>query len=730
MATAASTTRKATPSLDLSPVEKVRALLTPKNIAIIGASERPHNWAMRTHRNLLRYGFKGALYPINPKREEIWGVTCYHTLEDLPEAPDHLLVISPAASIPQTLLDAAALGARSATIISAGFAELSDPASQALTKRLVEVIKETGLAVSGPNCVGNINGAHPLMTNFEDREARITPGPVALISQSGGVGMLIKRLLEERSVDCGMMVTSGSELGLTIGDYIEYAAQDEATKVIICYLEGLRDPSRFLDGCRAASRADKPVVVVKTGVSEAGREASVAHTGSLAGSIMAFDSVAAKNGVIRVATLDELVEMTEYFAHAKPVRGSRIGAMSTSGGKRGIMIDAGDAAGLFFPKLAQSTIDRLGTVLGVGSDINNPLDAGFAANVSQEAYMTSVTSLIEDPNVDMLLLEGELPRTVGSARREGYLHAVNELAGKSDKPIVYISVASYGFTDYTRDLRAQLPNVAYLQGSDRTCAALAAAIKYAARKMPTDTPTRARPAGRREKLHALLDAALSNVLDEVSAKAVLDLYGVPLPKEAIARSAGEARTFASQIGFPVVLKVVSPDLPHKSDVGGVILNVGSADAAEQAYNDIMARVMALPGKPVVEGILVAEQVLGGVEVVLGTLVDPELGPMILFGSGGVAIELFKDFGLAACPVAEDDAEELIDRTKAGTLIGTFRGRPAMDRKAITSTMMALSDLMLDAGDRIVSIEINPFSVRGTGGACLDALIVKNVDQKE
>jgi acetyltransferase len=705
-------------------VEQVSALLTPRNITIVGASERPNNWAERIHRNLQRYGFDGALFPMNPNRSEIWGGRCYQTFEQLPEDPDHLLIIAPAASIPQTLLAAAARGARSATVISAGFAELTDPASVALTKRLQEVIRETGMAVSGPNCVGNINAEHKLMTNFEDRVGRIVPGPVSMVSQSGGVGMLMKRLLEERCLDVGKMVTSGSELGLTIGDYIEYYAHDPDTKVILCYLEGLRNAERFLEACKIASHLGKPVVVMKSGVSEAGREAAVAHTGSLAGSIQAFDAVAGKAGVIRAKTLDEVVEMTEYFTHAKPARGARIGAMSTSGGKRGIMIDAADTAGLAFPQLSQETLDSLGSVLGVGSDIGNPLDAGFAANISEEAYLTCVTSLLNDPSTDMLLLEGELPRTGGSERREGYLRAVNELAGRSEKPIVYIGVGSYGFTDYTRTLRETLPNVAYLQGSDRTIAAVAAGIAYASRKLPDLDRPRPSAGERARQLAALLDASAASVLDEVSAKRILRLYGIPLPREEVVMTADEAAATAGSIGYPVVLKVVSPDLPHKSDVGGVVLDLRSEGDLRHAFEALMQKMAALPNSPRIEGILVAQQFSGGTEVVVGAHLDPEMGPMILFGSGGVAIELFKDYALAACPTSPEEADELVDRTKAGLLLGEFRGRPARDRATLRQAIVALSDLMLDAGGRIASVEINPFSVTEHGGACLDALIVK------
>lgn len=715
----ASAAGQGTPAM--TALEKVEALLHPRNIAIIGATERPNNWAMRTHRNLQRYGFPGALYPVNPKRDEIWGGPCYRSLADLPEPPDHLLILAPAASIPATLREASHLGARSATIISAGFAELKDPASVALTEELSKAIAETGLAISGPNCVGNVNGRAKLMTNFEDRMARIEPGPVALVSQSGGVGMLIRRLLEERCLDCGIMVTTGSELGLSVGDYVEYLAHDPETRVILCYLEGLRDAKRFFRACDVAARAGKPVIVLKVGVSQAGRAASVAHTGALAGSVEAFDAVAARSNVIRANTMDDMIELAEYFSHAKPAKGTRLSSMSTSGGKRGLIVDAADHVGLVFPPLDPSSVKKLEAVLGVGSDIGNPLDAGFAANVSEEAYITSVRTMLEDPNVDMLLLEGELPRNDGSKRREDYLRAVSRLAAESDKPIVYVSVATYGFTDYTRSMRKTLPNVAYLMATDRGCATVAAGMRHA-QWVPRDPQPDPQPGPKAAELAKLLDAAGDGVLDEVTAKRVLALYGVPLPGEGLATSADEAIALADRIGYPVVLKIVSPAIPHKTEAGGVLLNLADATAVGAGFATVMRNASAHARPDQITGVLVAQQVDARLELVISAQRDPELGPMLMVGSGGVGIELYKDYALSPIALDRQQARTLVDRCKAGRIVAGYRGAQPLDRDAIADVLLALAQLMADGGERLVSVEINPFAVNERGGVCLDALI--------
>ena len=319
---------------------KIAALLNPRNVVIVGANDRGGSWSTKVFRNLTRYQFPGGVYPLNPNRDEVWGVRCYRTFEQLPEPPDHLLVLIPAAAVPSMLRDAARAGARSATIMSSGFEEIASDDAQSLAHELRTVIDETGLAVSGPNCLGNFVARHRLITTSDDRPQRVVPGPVAIVAQSGGLPMAIKRTLEDRAIECGYMITSGNETGLSTGDYIRYFASDPDTRVIISYLESIHKPAEFLDACRQARDAGKPVIVVKLGTSEEGREAALAHTGALAGPIEIFDAVAGQSGVIRARTFDDVVELAEYFLHAPLPKGPGLGSITFSGGLRGMMLDA------------------------------------------------------------------------------------------------------------------------------------------------------------------------------------------------------------------------------------------------------------------------------------------------------------------------------------------------------------------------------------------------------
>jgi acyl-CoA synthetase (NDP forming) len=459
---------------------KVDALLNPRNVVIVGASDRPGNWAQRVWRNLKRYGYEGPVYPFNPGRDAVWDTRCYRNFAELPEAPDHLVVLIPAFAVPDTLAEAAKAGARSATVMTSGFAE--DPKAHALSDRLKGVIADSGLAVSGPNCLGNLHAAAHLMTMPDDRPQAVVPGPIAIVGQSGGIAMSIKRTLEERGNACGSVVTSGNEAGLTTADYIAYYAGLPEIKAIVCYLEAVHNRDAFLDACRMARDAGKPVIAMKLGASEHGRAAALAHTGRLAGSMAAFDAVAGAAGVVRVANLDAVVEAAEYFVHAPVPKGRGLGAITFSGGLRGLMLDAAAAQGLKYPDLAPATRRRLESLLTVGTIIGNPLDAGFAALTSQDAYLTCVDILLDDPGIDVLLLQEELPRGPGTERKESNLKAVETIASRARKPIAFVTMISHGLTDYARALRAGLPHLAFLQEIDKSASAVKSVIEYAARE--------------------------------------------------------------------------------------------------------------------------------------------------------------------------------------------------------------------------------------------------------
>ena len=715
---------------------KVDALLNPRNVVIVGATDKPGNWAQRVWRNLKRYGYERPIYPFNPSRDSVWETRCYRSFGDLPETPDHLVVLIPASAVSDALSDAAASGARSATVMTSGFGEAGDDAGAALERRLRQVIARTGLGISGPNCLGNMNAFARFMTMPDDRMQRVAPGPVAIIGQSGGLAMAIKRTLEERGVDTGMVITSGNESGLTTADYIAYFATQPEIKVIVSYLESVRDAPAFLAACTTARRAGKPVIVVKLGASDQGREAALAHTGRLAGSMAAFDAVAAPAGVMRVRNLDAVVEAVEYAVHAPLPGGAGLGAITFSGGLRGMLLDAAAAHGLKFAPLSPATETKLQTLLTVGTHIGNPLDAGFAALTSQDAYLKCVEILLDDPNIDLLLLQEELPRGPGTEKKEANLAAVNEIAARAKKPIAFVTMISHGLTDYARTLRAKLPHLAFLQEIEKSLATARAIIDYAEQARTTTRETHSesylslvgRTKGRSAKREALRVGGLlegasgRTILNEIESKKLLKAYGIASPKEGLTRTESEAVSLAKKIGFPVVAKIVSAELAHKSDVGGVLLDLKSAGDVRSAYKQLMGPVAKRANaKP--EGVLIAEQISDGIELVLGMHRDPEMGPVILFGAGGVELELAPDVALAAPPLDRRSAQALIARTRVARRIEGYRGKPPFDSDALAKALLGLSQLVIDAGPRISSIDINPFLLRRRGAVALDALVV-------
>jgi acyl-CoA synthetase (NDP forming) len=725
VSTASFSPRAWSPAPDASPiVRSVHAMLHPRNIVLVGATDKPGNYAERIWNNLIKYKYEGGLYPVNAKRETVWGVPCYKDFASLPDKPDHVVVLVPARFAVQVIRDAAAAGARSATIVTSGFSELQDEESQRLAVELQTAIRETGLAVTGPNCLGNLSAGESLFTNIDDRIVTMEAGPVAIAGQSGAIVMAIRQTLEDRGVGVGYMVTTGNEAGLETPDLMAYFAADPSVRVIVVYLEGVRNTKAFRDACKAARAAGKPVIALKLGASEGGRAAAMAHTGALAGSIETFDAISTREGVIRVRGLDELIETTECFVHADTPRGNRLAAVTLSGGKRGLLIDAFHSAGLNFASLSQDASEKLAKMLGPGSIVGNPLDAGFAAVVDPSVYMQSIKIMIDDPDTDIVIIDAELPKAAHELR-ERNLRIVNEMAGRASKPVIYISAMSIGFTEFTKALRKSLPNIAVMQGLERAVGAIKSLIDYANLRKEVPDIVSSSKASARAMLEKVLKNAKAAALDEVASKALLRAYGIPVSKEAIAQTSAEAVKIAKKIGFPVVAKVVSADILHKSDIGGVVLNINSAAEVKKAFDAITARVKKLKGKPKLEGILIAQQVRADLELVIGASLDAEMGPVVLFGTGGVDIELMKDVALAGAPLDVAEAKALIGRTKAGVKMEGYRGKPALHEASALKALVGLSNLIADAGSRIASIDVNPFLINAKTGVAVDALIVLN-----
>jgi acetyltransferase len=708
----------------------VRALLGPRNIAIVGASDRPGNWSMRVFNTLRRFDFPGPIYPVNPRNKTVWsGETCYPSLADLPEKPDHVVVIVPGAAAIDTVVEAGKAQARSATVFSGGFGEGGDPKGRALAAELRRAIEGAGIAVSGPNCLGNLAAPSRLMTIPDDRITTLDPGPVAIVGQSGGIVMAIHRALGARGVNASYALTSGNEIGLYTSDYIRYLADDPEIRVIATFIESIKHADEFRRACEYARDAGKPVVAVKIGGSEESRKAALAHTGSLAGSLSCFDAVAEAVGVVRVDTLDEMVETVEYFSHATPPKGPRLGALTFSGGLKGLMLEAAARNGLSFPALLPATTAKLSEVLGVGTSLGNPLDAGFAALSSSEVYFKCIDIMLADPNIDALLLQEELPPVPRQNNKVENLKQVDRMVAEgSAKPIAIVSMISYMFTEHTREFRMALPHLPVLQEVDKALRAVAAAGRYGALRAQAMGSSAGQAASSRPDVAAVLSRRKPagdglSVLDEAASKDLLRAYGIATPREAAARNVEDAVRAANSIGYPVVLKILDADVQHKSDIGGVMLGIKNDAELRDAYAT-MARNVARTGTKLTQ-VLVAQQVAGGIELVLGVQRDPEVGPVLMFGTGGVLLELHKDVSFGAVPLSPQQAQAMIARTSAGALLKGYRGAAAGDEASVLAALVALGRLTYDLGDQIESIDINPFVAlpAGQGAVALDALVV-------
>jgi acetate---CoA ligase (ADP-forming) len=712
----------------------VRALFSPRNVAIVGASDRPGNWSERVYRSLKRFAFPGGVYPVNPRNKTVWGgETCYPSLAELPEQPDHVVVIVPGAAAIETIAAAGNAGARSATVFSGGFGEGGDPNGRALGVELKRAIDAAGIAVSGPNCMGNLAAPARLMTIPDDRIAVLDRGPVAILGQSGGIVMAIHRALLARGVATGYAVTSGNEIALALADYIRFLAEDPEIRAIACFIESIKHAAEFRAACEYARAAGKPVVAVKIGGSEESRKAALAHTGALAGALECFDAVAEAVGVVRVDTLDDMVETVEYFTHAAPPKGPRLGGLTFSGGLKGMMLEAAARNGLSFPPVAADTTARLAEVLGVGTSLGNPLDAGFAALSSPEAYFRCVELMLKDPNIDVLVLQEELPPAPRLNNKVENLKVVDRMvADGAGKPVVVASMVSYMFTEYTKKFRTELPHLPVLQEVDKALKAVGQAGRYGALRALAlqPSPTAATPRAEKPDVAPILCRRASAgdglaVLNEADSKALLRAYGIAASRERIAAGVEDAVCAANDLGYPVVLKILAAEVAHKSDVGGVILGITGEDELRGAYARLARNFAnARPGAAV-EQVLVAEQISGGVELVLGVQRDPEIGPVVMFGTGGVFLELHKDVSFGAVPLSAWQAKAMLERTSAGRLLAGYRGAPRCDEASVLAALIALGRLAHDLGDAIESIDINPFVAlpAGRGAVALDALVV-------
>ncbi len=720
--------------------EQVAALLNPTSIAILGARENPSGWTARIFANLQRFDFSGPFWPVNPRAEEMWGVTCYPDLASLPEPPDHLVIMRAADTVPDILREGAACGVRSATIYGVGFSETGTDEGRRREDVLRGVLEETGIAISGPNCLGNLSAAARVLTLPDDRIRELVAGPVAMVGQSGTTTPAIGRLMIDRGIDCSYIITSGNETGLTAADYISYFTEDPNVLVIFCLIEAVRDPLNFLAVCRKARDAGKPVVAIKMGGSAQGREAALAHTGSLAGSHEAFDAVAGDAGVIRVDSADQAADLVDFLVRAPIPSRPEVGVLTYSGGVRGLAAEAAAKYGLTIPPFCDETVKRMKVILGEDFLVTNPLDAMGFFNHGADVVAGLVEAAFADPGIGTVLIQEDLPPSEGHtdankrrARRvlETMKKIDSDLLTRGDaKPFAMSSATTCELTEYSRAARQDFPRVALLNEPERAMRALRRILdygevcKWAVAAAPPPTATHS-PVAQQLRKTAKGGPGDQIPVSETLSKTLLAEYGIPIPTEEIALTADDAVKAAEKIGYPVVLKGLGVALTHKSDAGAVLVGLSDGDAVRDGFALIHSNVAAYAPDITLDGVLVASAVSGGLELVIGINSDPEMGPVVMFGTGGIWLELFKDVAFAAPGLDRAGAERMIAATRAGTLIDGYRGAAAYDRDALIDTLIKAGRIAADLDGTLESLDINPFSLleAGRGGYALDALAV-------
>jgi acetyltransferase len=698
-------------------------LFHPGNVVLVGASDRPGHWSQRVYDNLKRFGFPGPVFPVNPNRSEIWGAPCYPRLDSLPAPPDHIAIFTPAGTTLQILDQGGAAGARSATVYAAGFGEGGDADGRRLGSQLRATIAGTGLAVVGPNCMGVACGAARFSTVPDESLQQPAPSPVAILVQSGAMCTVINRAINDLALKTAYIASCGSQIGCTIADFIDYFADQPELRVVLCYIEGVPDPAHFLEAARRARLNGKTIVAVKVGASEASRATALAHTGSLAGSAEAFEAVAGSAGVVRCNSFEDAIEAVEFLARLPLPRGRNIAVMSNSGALRSLVTEAAERSGATLARFSEATEASLRAILEQTS-VANPLDT--IRTIAPKHYAACVDTLADAPEVDVVLVAEDLPIDRSVERRVGNLRSLEGIAQRAaarGKSVAVFTPVLVSPTEYGRSVRAEIPHVPMLRGTEQALRTVHTLSRAAARPLhsgaffatPADTDFVRRWRARAASF------ARPTALNEVESKLLLGAYGIALPPERFVRTAEDAVVASQQVGFPVVLKAVTAALPHKSDAGLVHLNLADATAVRQAAATLAERAGSLPAP--LDGMLVARHLGGGTEVVLGVQRDVEMGPVVMFGMGGVMVELFKDVAFAPATLDRAQARTMVEATPAARLLQGFRGRPRGDLDALCEALANLGRLARELGDAIESVDINPLLVRERGVVALDGLVV-------
>ena len=697
-------------------MDTLERLLRPRNVAIVGASADTAKLTGRPLVYLEKYGFTGKIYPVNPRYEAIGSHRCYPDIASLPQPPDVAVVLVGGAKVTDAVRQLAAIGTHAAIVLASGFGE-SGPEGRA---RQEELKRAAGtMRLLGPNTIGLVNVSERIVLSASNALVtdEIIAGNIALVSQSGGIlGSLLSRA-QAAGIGFSKLVATGNECDLEVADFIDHLVDDAATKVIALYLEGLRKPKAFQAAVMRAHAAGKPVVAFKVGRSESGARSAASHTGALAGSDAAYDAMFRQFGVIRAERYSDLLDIPLMLSRGHVLKGQRLAIITSTGGSASLLADAAGVRGFETPPPDEATAAKLKALAIEGATLDrNPIDVTLAG-VKSDTFRTVLGLVTASPSYDavaVVLGSSALrePETVGAPLRE--------CAAASEKPVV-------GFVSPDAPQLVRMLNLAGVPtfAAPESCAAALAALRRAGEVTIIDSVTKASAAAIGDEMKPLLRPG---ALNEADSKRLLAYFGIPITREIVAETPAEAEGAAKTFAGNVVIKALSRDVLHKSEAGGVAVNIAPENVARVCAR-IAERFFAVTRhKP--EGFLVQELVAGGVELILGFHHDAQLGPVVLLGMGGIAAELYHDTSLRLAPVSRLGAQEMINELKTSALLKGFRGRPVADIEALVDAIVAFSNMLGAIGSELQEAEINPLFVlpRGKGVIAADGVVVVKAAQ--
>ncbi|MBI3126434.1 MAG: acetate--CoA ligase family protein [Candidatus Tectomicrobia bacterium] len=694
--------------------QSLRRLLAPASVAVVGASADLERFNGRVLKNLLRHGYPGRVYPVNPKYSEVAGVPCWPSLDVLPETPETVFIAVGREHVLGVVEECAARGVAAVTIYTAGFSETGGEGAR-LERGILARARASGMRVCGPNAAGyhNFHARLHLAGIIALEIDGVLPGAVGVVCQSGSIGGALLSRATRRGIGFSYMISCGNEMDLEAADYVDFLVEDRETRAIALYLEGLRDGPKFLRAAERALAAGKPIAALKVGRAEAGRAAAVSHTGALAGEDFACDAAFRHWGVTRVEGLEALFETAHMFASTPLPRGRRVGIVSTTGGGGALVADACGALGLEVPPPGERLEARLREALPGAAPAANPMDTTIAGI---QAFGAVLRAALEEGPFDLAIpvvgSSAQFRPEIGVAP---ILKAKEENWGGGRPLLAYFNPQA----DEAHRLMAGAGIASFqsAEGCARAAAHLAAYADHPARRRGR-APVPPVPAGARPFLQK------AGPLGEGESLSLAEMFGIRAVPRRLCRDGEEAVRAGRELGYPVVLKLSSPDVPHKTEAGLVSGRLADEAALRAAHAAMAERLRRLPGLRR-EGFLVERWIEGGAEFLLGTVWDAQFGPVVTVGLGGLAAEALGDVSARLAPLAREDAEAMLGELRGARVLGAFRGRGALDRGALAEAIVALGTLAAALGGRLREADINPLFVLPEGEGCLaaDALIV-------